>query len=606
MLHLQGAIGNQAVQRLLQARAEAFEPGSTTTPSNGFAYDVNRIPLHAKALAEIQPQLSISHPGDIYEQEADRISEQVMGMPEQLQRACLCDGECPRCQTQQPRHEPKVIQAKRLQVSDRGRTPAPPIVHEALAGPGQPLDRSARDFMEPRFGHDFSQVRIYTDAKAAESSRALNALAYTVGRNIVFEPGQYQPHTNVGRHLLAHELSHTIQQGTTGPRVQRAMKFEFQTKNVVWRTGRKKRKKLPRKFGPAKKPRHSRFLHKGSKGKPAKDAKEGTAIELQSEAGGFVEFETPSWHRKWSAIKKLIEEAVRMVDKIEKSKVVSTHEGVKTVEFPFDIKHLKMTKDFTKGLAAAESLEVEILDPTWSAKIQASESLELSQFGSFLAEHLPSEAPAITGSAANIVQAANSKLKKKIPSKDLVNLNNLLQIIIEHVKQARRWNKPGGRNLAKEYISLLSRTNFTSIYRRLLGKRERRLFRAIVRRGAIQKELGLKRKDRIFPHGFVGRRHQKLTIHGWLVSIIAKKRKRDKLSSIGGDNRALGRFPVDMRKGKKHSNLVKFEVRATAGHDQTRPVSEWVTFAEEVFKAAATDRSRTGSTELVYDPEECP
>jgi hypothetical protein len=460
--------------------------------------------------------------------------------------------------------------------------------------------------MEPRFGHDFSQVRIYTDAKAAESSRALNALAYTVGRNIVFKAGQYQPHTSAGRHLLAHELSHTIQQRTTGPMVQRAMKFEFQTRNVVWRTGGKKRKKLPRKFGPTKKPKHSRFLHKGSKGKPAKGAKEGTAIELQSEAGGFVEFETPSWHRKWCAIKKRIEEAVSMVDKIDKSKVVSTHGGVKTVEFPFDIKHLKLTKNFTKGLTAGESLEVEILDSTWSAKIQASESFELSQFESFLTEHLPAEAPSITGSATNIVQDANNKLKKKIPSKDLVNLNNFLQIIIEHIKQARHWNKPGGSNLAKEYISLLSRTNFTSIYRRLLSKRERRLFRAIVRSGTIPKELGLKRMDRIFPHGFVGRRYQTLTIHDWLASIIAKKRKRDKLSSIGGDNRALGRFPVDMRKGKKHSNLVKFEVRATAGHNQNRPVSEWVTFAEEVFKAAATNRSRTGSTELIYDPKKCP
>jgi hypothetical protein len=608
MLQLQRMIGNQAAQRLLRTSSESPDIESSTTASAGFAHDFSRVPTHSIKPLRIQPKLAVNAPGDIYEKEADRVAEQVLHMSEpQLRRnACLSDIGCPKCRVVQPSREPEVFQTKRVQTGEKGQTQAPSIVHEALTGSAQLLDSSVRGFMEPRFGHDFSQVRIHTDAKAVKSSCALNALAYTVGRHIVFNAGQYQPHTMVGRHLLAHELGHTIQQKAIGPIVQRAMKFEFQTRNVVWKTGGKKREKLPRKFGPTKKPKHSRFLHKGSKGKPAKGAKEGTAIELQSEARGFVEFETPSWHRKWCAIKKRIQEAVSMVDKIDTSKVVSTHGGVKTVEFPFDVKHLKKTKDFKKGLTARESLEVEILDPTWTAKIQASESFELPQFESFLTEHLPAEAPTITGNAANIVQDANNKLKKKIPIKSLVNLNNFVQIIIEHISQARHWNKPGGSHLAKEYISLLSRTNFTSIYRTLLSNDERTLFRAIVKSGAIPNELRLKAKDRIFPHGFVGRRYQTLTIQEWLTSITAKKRKRDKLSSIGGDNRALGRFPVDTRKGKKHSNLVKFEVRSTAGHNQSRPASEWVAFAEEVFKAAATNRPRTDSTELIYDPKKCP
>ncbi len=90
----------------------------------------------------------------------------------------------------------------------------PPIVHEVLRSPGQPLDPATRTFMEPRFGHDFSQVRVHTDAKAAESARAVNALAYTVGRGVVFGAGQYVPGTSARRRLLAHELVHTIQQGT--------------------------------------------------------------------------------------------------------------------------------------------------------------------------------------------------------------------------------------------------------------------------------------------------------------------------------------------------------------------------------------------------------
>jgi Domain of unknown function (DUF4157)/Transglycosylase SLT domain len=85
-------------------------------------------------------------------------------------------------------------------------------VHNILNSPGQPLDIATRSFMEPRFGHDFSNVRVHTDVKAAESARALNALAYTVGRDVVFGTGQYAPGTSVGMKLMAHELTHVVQQ----------------------------------------------------------------------------------------------------------------------------------------------------------------------------------------------------------------------------------------------------------------------------------------------------------------------------------------------------------------------------------------------------------
>ncbi len=82
-----------------------------------------------------------------------------------------------------------------------------------LRSPGQPLDKQTRDFFEPRFGHDFSNVRVHTDAKAAESAEALNALAYTVGRDIIFSAGKYIMGKNRGSLLIAHELAHTLQQG---------------------------------------------------------------------------------------------------------------------------------------------------------------------------------------------------------------------------------------------------------------------------------------------------------------------------------------------------------------------------------------------------------
>ena len=130
-----------------------------------------------------------------------------------LQRKCACGGtpgptgECEECRR-------KRLQRKASQPSTFNSQPAevPPIVHEVLGSPGQPLDPATRAFMEPRFGHEFSRVRVHTDARAAESARAVNALAYTAGESVAFSAGQYAPGTSRGRELLAHELTHVIQQ----------------------------------------------------------------------------------------------------------------------------------------------------------------------------------------------------------------------------------------------------------------------------------------------------------------------------------------------------------------------------------------------------------
>jgi hypothetical protein len=133
-----------------------------------------------------------------------------------LQRKCACGqhliggGQCSACSQER---------GSSLQRPAISREPAndhdnavPPIVHEVLRSPGQPLDATTRAFFEPRFGHDFSRVRLHTDAKAAESALAVNALAYTVGNDIVFGAGQYAPQMHTGRRLLTHELTHTVQQ----------------------------------------------------------------------------------------------------------------------------------------------------------------------------------------------------------------------------------------------------------------------------------------------------------------------------------------------------------------------------------------------------------
>lgn len=100
---------------------------------------------------------------------------------------------------------------------------APPIVNDVLGSAGSPLDTDTRRYMEPRFAHDFSGVRVHTDTRAAESANAVNALAYTVGDSMVFGANRYRPGTMEGKRLLAHELAHVVQQRGAPPEtVQRA------------------------------------------------------------------------------------------------------------------------------------------------------------------------------------------------------------------------------------------------------------------------------------------------------------------------------------------------------------------------------------------------
>ncbi len=197
----------------------------TGSLSRSIGHDFGRMAIHSHQAGAIQAKLTINAPGDPYEQEADRISQQVMRMPElQLQRACSCGGTCSKCETEQEQ-----IQRKAVTSSDAGGSSAPPKVHDVLSSSGQPLDAQTRAFFEPRFGYSFDQVRIHTSGKAAESAEAIGAMAYTSGREIVFGKGKYSPQTSEGKQLLAHELTHAIQQGSSSvAAVQRAPEVQVE------------------------------------------------------------------------------------------------------------------------------------------------------------------------------------------------------------------------------------------------------------------------------------------------------------------------------------------------------------------------------------------
>jgi hypothetical protein len=139
-------------------------------------------------------------------------------------------------------------QLQRFAVSAARPEAVPPVVDEVLRSPGQALDDTTRAAMQARFGFDFGQVRVHTDARAAASARAVNALAYTVGRDVVFAEGHYAPGTPTGAHLLAHELTHVVQQRGTGtPPIQRAPADGKKTKTPPAKTP-------PAKTPPAKTP----------------------------------------------------------------------------------------------------------------------------------------------------------------------------------------------------------------------------------------------------------------------------------------------------------------------------------------------------------------
>ena len=195
LLLLKSTIGNQAVLKLLQSNAEERNALLTGTTSPHLGYDFARIPGSSPKAGASQTKLAINKPGVDYEQEADRVTEQVMRKPEWRL---------------QPPYE--LPQTKRDQASDVGQTAVPPAVYEGLQSPGHPLDPGTRAFIEPRFGRNFSDVRLHTGSEANKGASAVSARAYTIGNDIVLGMGEHSPQTAEGRHLLAHELTHVLQQ----------------------------------------------------------------------------------------------------------------------------------------------------------------------------------------------------------------------------------------------------------------------------------------------------------------------------------------------------------------------------------------------------------
>jgi len=167
------------------------------------------------SLRRLQAKLFVGAAEDPLEHEADAVAAQVMRMRDPALRVSASppriSRKCATCE------EEDRLQTKRVDAGSAGEE-APAAVDEALRSPGRPLDPAARSFLEPRLGRSFDQVRVHTDAPAAESARSVGARAYTVGRDIVFAEGGYAPDSMAGRQLIADELTHVVQQDPMGAR----------------------------------------------------------------------------------------------------------------------------------------------------------------------------------------------------------------------------------------------------------------------------------------------------------------------------------------------------------------------------------------------------
>jgi hypothetical protein len=216
LLPMQQFLGNQAVLRRLES---GLDPASIETSSQ--IQPLAPIIGKQGVATRIQTKLEVNTPGDQYEQEADRVAEEVVRIGPSLSRSpsistatrgiqhkCDCGGTCAECEEKQSTRIP--LQMKSLGVHAAAGIAAP-AVHSVLQSPGRPLDAATRAFMEPRFGQDFSGVRVHAGSQAADSARQIHARAYTVGRDVVFGSNQFSPSTAEGKKLLAHELAHVVQ-----------------------------------------------------------------------------------------------------------------------------------------------------------------------------------------------------------------------------------------------------------------------------------------------------------------------------------------------------------------------------------------------------------
>jgi len=209
---------------------EVREPLRVVGPSIGLGADDQGAP---NDLA-LRPKMTVNGPGDKYEREAERVADAVMRIPDPESKVGTREKVpldriqrmCPRCQRRYRQGKSLNCEECEQELQRKPEADSIPVAEgveqaAAVAGePGKPLSDKTKSFFEDRMGGDFGDVRIHTGTKADRAARSINAEAFTVGRDVAFRSGAYRPATTTGKRLLAHELTHVVQQ--TGDRPARS------------------------------------------------------------------------------------------------------------------------------------------------------------------------------------------------------------------------------------------------------------------------------------------------------------------------------------------------------------------------------------------------
>ena len=218
IIHLQHTIGNQAVQRLT----------STNVPFNFSKIRPSyKSSENSTTIPNIQTKLKISQPDDPLEREADGVSEQIVAMDytdsdtkfgNKIEGIETINRKCSTCEEDNNDKEKPIQISWKSNINNKQNEAVSYEINNeirnVISDRGQPLDTPTKEFMGSRFGCDFSNIRIHTDERGAKSAYSVNALSYTIGNNVIFNEGKYQPNTLEGRRLLAHELTHVVQQSS--------------------------------------------------------------------------------------------------------------------------------------------------------------------------------------------------------------------------------------------------------------------------------------------------------------------------------------------------------------------------------------------------------
>lgn len=459
-------------------------------------------------------------------------------------------------------------------------------------------DRGLRSYPQGSLESPFVEQELVTKAPDADWGLHLAALeaessfqsAFEEGSTSLMTPEEASADLEEGQKGIYYEAEGEYEDGEAGEEKALArMKFEIQTGNRIWRNDGKTASLLERKYGP------DDFLV---------DKK---GVRLESETNGVLEFET-EWFRTWPKLKEAIEKAVKMTDDMNRAASAKYEKTRKA--FPFNVDHLRRgsKKEIAQGfwdkkpgmegekeriLRAGEELEVEIVDAAWKAGIQSSESLLLEYYESFLRQHeWPLYRDGTIKHAKAILDAANTG---GMTATEIGKLRSLLQIIVNYIMRGQ-----GGKESQdagaftdvkgmppKQAFTLMSRTNFASIFKVLLTDKEKRLFEKIVKNDSVLKEMGLDRKSPVFIKGYGTKKHEPgPTVHEWLAGIASGV---DLLSVRSGKSlsAAMGRYNVETRKGEKDRWLVKLETRNTILGATGIEAKDWTKYASKLFDLAS-------------------